>query len=306
MHLVNSSFLCSLSNTNILLWNFPVQQICDLHSSDVSSALEEREKKSKCQIWKSLFWMCTGIGRKNLHSVFFFHCHWGYNWMRHFVLQRTAGNNCLSPPPPYNKINNRLWSLVCFSFHQIPFVCYWGLATWVGELKSEVGHVVTIPPNVSLLPVTEEKGKRRVYYDEFIREIFNTLYQCLSNMSLVVQTGRDAWAWLMWPWSCAAALFSQPSSGREWVLKRRLLHSNNQASPQRAAGWSKVCLQSGRGSVVRKRWPVSGPHHWDRRGLCSAGHQLAGVSPPLSAAWYGKGVKQTVIDGVVPHCTWLN
>lgn len=95
-------------------------------------------KKSKCQNWKSLFWMWTGIGRKKLRSILFCYFHWGYNWMRHFVLQRTAGNNCLSPPHPYNKINNRLWSLVCFSFHQIPFMCYWGLAMWVGELKSEV------------------------------------------------------------------------------------------------------------------------------------------------------------------------
>lgn len=94
---------------------------------------------------------------------------------------------------------------------------------------------------------------------------------------LVIRTRRGAWVWLMWPWSCAAGLFSQPSSGREGVLIRRILHSNNQACPQRSAGWSKVCLQSVRGFVVRKQSPVSGPHHWDRRGLCSAGHQLAGV-----------------------------
>lgn len=52
-----------------------------------------------------------------------------------------------------------------------------------------------------------------------------------------------------------------------------------------------------------KRSPVSVQHPWERRALCSAGHQLVGVSLPLSAAGFGKGVKPTVIDGVVPHCT---
>lgn len=90
-------------------------------------------------------------------SFFFFFYHWGYNWMRHFSLQRTAGSNC---PPPHNMITNRLWSLVCFSFHQIPFMWYWGLAMWVGELKSGVDHVETIPPNVSRLPLSQRrKGK---------------------------------------------------------------------------------------------------------------------------------------------------
>lgn len=106
----------------------------------MSVLLWRREKKNLNAKIGNLVSECGLVLAGRNCIVFFCYYHWGYNWMRHFVLQRTAGNNCLSPPPPCNKINNRLWSLVCFSFHQIPFMCYWGLAMWVGELKSEVNQ----------------------------------------------------------------------------------------------------------------------------------------------------------------------
>lgn len=163
-----------------------------------------------------------------------------YHWMKPFRLQRTAGSNC-----PIIWLTTGYGHLSVFLFDQIPFMWYWGLALWVGELKSGVDHVETKPPNASLLPcLTEETGKRRV--DESgISTLGHCISACQTCFILVVQTC----IWLMWPWSYAATLFPQhsaacrsSSSGR-LVSAQRILHSNNQACPQRGAGWSKVCLQ---------------------------------------------------------------